>query len=186
MVDIGCGVVEGFSRERTPSPIRSLEPCVLSDSYAQQIFDEGCQPDSGQTGKAGGDVGIVQVADTKSVMPIEAADVVVRSMNDFGDGSICKNFFEGSNVIKDDRVDDVDFVTGGNLNQAELLGVVEEAVRLGIKGDVSRVEHCLNGSVKLSGLADDFDGKRWRDNHESSILSHKYPYNCLTKATPQH
>ena len=92
-------------------------------------------------------------------MPVEAADVVVRSMNDFDDGSICQNFFEGSNFLQDDRVDDVDFVAGGNLNQAELLGIAEEAVGLGIEGDVSRAEHRLNGNIKLSGLADDFDGK---------------------------
>jgi hypothetical protein len=29
----------------------------------------------------------------------------------------------------------------------------------------------------LGGLADDFDGKRYRDGHESSIASHSYPYN---------
>ena len=59
------------------------------------------KPELGQTGKAGSDVGIIKVADTKSVMPVEAADVVVRAVNDFDDGSICQNFFEGSNLLQD-------------------------------------------------------------------------------------
>ena len=68
-------------------------------------------------------------------MPIEAADVVVRAMNDFLDGIIYQNFFEGSEFLQGYRIDDVDFVAGGDLNEAELLGVVVEAVGLGIKGD---------------------------------------------------
>jgi len=159
MADIGGGVVEGLGGERAPSPVSSLKPLALRDSYAQQIFDEDCQPDPGQTGKAGSDVGIVQVADTKSVMPVEAADVLVRAMNNFDDGSICQDFFEGSDLLQDDRVDDVDFVACGYLNETELLGIVVEAVGLGIESDVWRAEHRLDSSVKLGGLADNFDGK---------------------------
>ena len=68
-------------------------------------------------------------------MSVEAADVVVRAMNDFLDGIIYQNFFEGSELLQGYRIDDVDFVAGGDLNEAELLGVVVEAVGLGIKGD---------------------------------------------------
>ncbi|KKK47264.1 hypothetical protein LCGC14_3156960 [marine sediment metagenome] len=68
-------------------------------------------------------------------MPIEAADVVVRAMNDFLDGIIYQNFFEGSELLQGYRIDDVDFVAGGDLNETELLGVAVEAVGLGIKGD---------------------------------------------------
>ena len=68
-------------------------------------------------------------------MPIEAADVIVRAMNDFLDGIIYQNFFEGSEILQGYRIDDVDFVAGGNLNKAELLGVVVEAVGLGVQGD---------------------------------------------------
>ncbi len=71
----------------------------------------------------------------KSTMPIEAADVIVRPMNDFLDGIIYQNVSERSEVIKRYRIDDIDFVAGGDLNEAELLGVVVEAVGLGIKGD---------------------------------------------------
>jgi len=73
--------------------------------------------------------------DVKSIMPIEAADVIVSPMNDFPDGIIYHNVSERSEVIKRYRVDDVDLVAGGDLNEAELLGVVVEAVRLGIKSD---------------------------------------------------
>ena len=68
-------------------------------------------------------------------MLIEAADVIVRAMNDFLDGIIYQNCFEGSEIIKGYRIDDVDSVAGGDLNEADLLGVVVEAVGLGIKGD---------------------------------------------------
>ncbi len=159
IADISSGVVKGLGGERAPPPVSSLEPLALRDSYSQQVFDDGCQPDPGQTGKAGSNVGIVQVADTKSAVPVEAPDVVVRAMNDFDDRSMCQDFSEGTDLLKDDRVDDVYFVEGSNLNQAELLGIPVEAVGLGIKGDISRVDHRLNGSVKLGGLVDYFDGK---------------------------
>ena len=68
-------------------------------------------------------------------MLIKAADVIVRAMNDFLDGIIYQNFFEGSKLFQGYRIDDVDFVAGGDLNEAELLGVVVEAIGLGIKGD---------------------------------------------------
>ena len=91
-------------------------------------------------------------------MPVEAADVVVRAVNDFGDG-IVHDFFEGGNLIQDDGVDDIHHVTGGNLNKAKLLGIVVKTVGLGIESDVLRTEHCLDSNVKLGGLADNFDGK---------------------------
>ena len=68
-------------------------------------------------------------------MLIEAADVIVRAMNDFLDGDICQNISEWSDVIKRYRIDDIDFVTRGDLNEAELLGVMVEAVRFCIQGD---------------------------------------------------
>ena len=71
----------------------------------------------------------------KSTMPVKTADIVVGAMNDFLDGNICQNVSEGSEVIKRYRIDDVDFVMRGNLNEAELLGVMVEAVGFCIKGD---------------------------------------------------
>ncbi len=71
----------------------------------------------------------------KSTMPVKATDIIVRGMDDFLDGNICQNVSERSDIIKRYRINDVDFVVGGDLNEAELLGVVVEAVGLGIKGD---------------------------------------------------
>ncbi len=71
----------------------------------------------------------------KSTMPVKTADIVVRAMNDFLDGNICQNVPEGSEVIKRYYIDDVDSVTRGDLNEAELLGVMVEAVGFCIKGD---------------------------------------------------
>ena len=68
----------------------------------------------------------------KSTMPVKTADIVVRGVNDFLDGDICQNVSEGSEVIKRYRIDDVDFVTRGDL---KLLGVMVEAVGFCIKGD---------------------------------------------------
>ena len=68
-------------------------------------------------------------------MPIEATDVIVRAMNNFLDGIIYQNFFEGIERLQGYRIDDVDFVAGSDLNEADLLGVVVEAVGLGIKYD---------------------------------------------------
>jgi hypothetical protein len=64
----------------------------------------------------------------KSIMPVKAADIVVRGMNDFLDGDICQNVSEGSEIIKSYRIDNVDFVARGDLNEAELLRVMVAAV----------------------------------------------------------
>jgi hypothetical protein len=160
MADIRGGVVESLGGEGAPPPVSSLKPLALRDSYAQQVFDESCQPEPDRTGKVGSDAGIVQVADTESAMHVQAADILVRGMNDFDDRSICQDFFERSKILQNDRVDHVDFVGGGDLNQAELLGIIAEAIGLGIEGDDPGAEHRLDSSVKLGGLADDFDGKR--------------------------
>ena len=66
-------------------------------------------------------------------MTVEAADVVVRAMNDFPDGEICQNVSERSEIIERYRIDDIDFVTRGDLNEAELFGVMVAAVGFCIK-----------------------------------------------------
>jgi len=71
----------------------------------------------------------------KSTMPVKTADIIVRGVKDFLDGDTCQNVSEGSEVRKGYRIDDVDFMTRGDLNEAELLGVVVEAVGFCIKGD---------------------------------------------------
>ena len=128
------------------------------DDYTQQVFDKGCQSNPRHAGEASRDGGIVQVADTKSVMSVEAAKVVVRAMNNFLDGIVCQNFFKRIKLLQDYRIDDINSLACGYLNEAELLGIVVEAVGLGINCNVSRAEHRLDSNVELGRLADDFDG----------------------------
>jgi len=128
VADVGSGILKGLGGEGASPPVSSLESFTLINGYAQQISGESCQAKLGNAGETGGDVGIEQVVDMKSTMPIEAADVIVRAMKDFLDGIIYQNFFEGSELLQGYRIDDVDFVAGGDLNEAELLGVVVEAV----------------------------------------------------------
>ena len=71
----------------------------------------------------------------KSRMPVKTTDIVVRGVNDFLDGDICQNVSERGEVMKRYRIDDVDFMKRGDLNEAELLGVMVEAVGFCIKGD---------------------------------------------------
>lgn len=93
-------------------------------------------------------------------MPVKAADIVVRGVNDFLDGDIRKNLSEGSNVRKRYRIYDVDFMARSDLNETELLGVMMEAVRFCIKGNGMRADQLTNGGTELSGLANDLDRKR--------------------------
>ncbi len=71
----------------------------------------------------------------KSIMPIKTAYVIVRTVNNFFYGDICQNVSEGSEIIKRYRIDNVDFVTRGDLNKTELLGVTVEAVGFCIQGN---------------------------------------------------
>ncbi len=135
MADVGSGVLKGLDGERASSPVSPLKSFALINGYAQQISGEGCQAELGNASKTGGDTSIELVMDVEVTMTLEAADVVVRPMKDFLDGIIYQNVSERSEVIKRYRIDDIDFVAGGDLNEAELLGVVVEAVGLGINGD---------------------------------------------------
>ena len=71
----------------------------------------------------------------KSTVPVKAADIVVCGMNDFLDRAICQKVSEGSDVIKSYRIDNIDLMTGSNLNKTELLGVMMEAVGFGVNGN---------------------------------------------------
>ena len=79
--------------------------------------------------------GIVKIADTKSVMPVEAADVVIRAVYYFLDGASCQNLFERREFTERYGIDDVDFTISGDLNQTKLFRVTVAAVGLGIQGD---------------------------------------------------
>ncbi len=68
-------------------------------------------------------------------MPVKAAGVIVRAMDNFLDGIIYQNFIERIEFLQGYRIDDVYFVTRGDLNETELLGVVVEAVRFCINSD---------------------------------------------------
>ena len=68
-------------------------------------------------------------------MPIKAADIVVRRVNDFHDGGIRQKVSKRSNIRKSYRIDDAYFVTRGNLNEAELLGIKVKAVGFRIQSD---------------------------------------------------
>jgi len=54
----------------------------------------------------------------KSGMPVKTADIVVCRVNDFLDGNICQNVSESSEIMKRYRIDDVYFMTSGDLNEA--------------------------------------------------------------------
>jgi len=89
----------------------------------------------GGPGEASGDAGIEYVTDMKFRVPVKTTDIVVCRVNDFLDGNICQNVSERSEIMKRYRIDDVYFMTRGDLNEAELLGVMVEAVRFCIQGD---------------------------------------------------
>jgi hypothetical protein len=59
------------------------------------------------------------------------------------------------------RIDDVDFMTRGDLNETELLGVMVKAVGFCIKSNDMRFDQLTSGGTELSGLTNNLDRKRW-------------------------
>jgi hypothetical protein len=96
----------------------------------------------------------------KSTMPVKTADIVVRGVNDFLDGDICQNVSEWSEVMKRYRIDDVDFVTRGDLNETELLGIMVETVGFCVKGNGMSADQLTSDDTELSGPTNDLDRKR--------------------------
>ena len=94
----------------------------------------------------------------KSAMPVKATNVVVGAMDDFLNRTVYQNFSERSNILQGDRIYDVDFMSSGDLNEAKLLGVVVEAIGLGIESDSRPPGHFLNSDIKMGKLTDNFDG----------------------------
>jgi len=62
-------------------------------------------------------------------MPVKTTHIVVCRVNYFLDGNIFQNVSERSEIMKRYRIDDVYFMMRGDLNEAELLGVMVEAIR---------------------------------------------------------
>jgi hypothetical protein len=58
VMDVRSGIFKGFGRERTPSPVSSLESFALINSDTQQISGKGFQTQLGDAGEASGDAGI--------------------------------------------------------------------------------------------------------------------------------
>ncbi len=71
----------------------------------------------------------------KPIMPVKAADISVRGVNDFPEGNICQDFSEGREVMNRYRINDVDFMTRGNLYEAELFRVVVKTIGFCVKGN---------------------------------------------------
>ena len=94
-------------------------------------------------------------------MPVKTTDIVVCRVNDFLDGNICQNVSERSEIMKRYRIDDVYFMTRGDLNEAELLGVMVEAVRFCIQGDDMCACQLTSEGTELSGLVNDLDWERY-------------------------
>ena len=71
----------------------------------------------------------------KSRMSVKTTDIVVCRVNDLLDGDIRQNVSERSEIIERYRIDDVYLMRRGDLNEAELLGVMVEAVGFRVQGD---------------------------------------------------
>jgi uncharacterized protein YrrD len=97
----------------------------------------------------------------KSRMPVKTTHIVVCRVNYFLDGNISQNVSERSEIMKRYCIDDVYFVMRGDLNEAELLGVMVEAVRFCIQGDDIRAYQLTSGGTELSWPVNDLDWERY-------------------------
>ena len=111
-------------------------------------------------------------------MPVKTTDIVVCRVDDFLDGNVCQNVSERSEIVKRYRIDDVYFVTRGDLNEAQLLGVMVEAVRFCIQSDDVCACQLTSEGTELSGLVNDLDWELyWAGQRaKSSTLCFMYPF----------
>jgi len=59
------------------------------------------------------------------------------------------------------RIDDAHFMTSGDLDEAELLGVMVEAVGFCIQGDDMCAYQLTSEGTELSGFVNDLDWERY-------------------------
>ena len=116
MADVADGVIKGLGGEGTAAPVTTLEPLVLEDGDAEKLRDERRQAHLAHPGEPGGDVRVVEVADTKAVMPVKRPEVVVGAMQDLLDGRIVQDPALGCQLLQSDGIDQVGAPAGRDLD----------------------------------------------------------------------
>jgi hypothetical protein len=130
------GVVDLRGAEGPPRPVGPL--LVLGELDLEVVLDEGAQPDRGIPEELRRDHRVEDVADLRASATLQHVQVVLGGVKDLANPRIREDGLErveGRLGGEGQGVDQVDVRAGAELEQAELVVVVEEAIRLRIHGE---------------------------------------------------
>jgi hypothetical protein len=160
VVRVHRGVNQLLRFQRAAGPVVPLAPFGVH--HAEKRFHQITQPELLETEQLSGNVSVKDVAEGKAVIAVEAEHVIARGVKDLFHGGIRQDWAERSQVTHRQRVEYKRFRISGNLDQADFLEVVIQAVCFNVDGEAEgSVEHCEHG-IEIRGSGNPL---KWRGGH---------------------
>jgi hypothetical protein len=139
--------------QRPPRPVVLL--AALAELDAQLVADQRLQPELGIAEEARRDTRVEHRAEREPELAAQRRHVVVPAVHDLDDRCIGKDWPERCEIADRERIDEPRPDAGsGKLQQADLLGVMVQAVALEIEGDRAAALERRDQLVELLGVTD--------------------------------
>ncbi|GAA1810351.1 hypothetical protein GCM10009771_10300 [Nesterenkonia flava] len=127
---------------------------LLGQANAQQVFDDGAKPDTGQVGHARGDLGVKKAVRVHAQLR-QAGQVLCGSMED--PLGLTQGSLQGQERVEGFGVDQPDARTGSlELNKERALSVAESGSSLRVDGHGARAgSKCVSAAGQAAFSVDD-------------------------------
>ena len=157
MADVLGGVVLLRARERPAGPVAALH--VLGELHAEVAIEERLEAELEAPAEARRGVRIEDRGEVEGVLALEERDVVLGGVQDLLDRGVREERPERGEVAEGERVDQADGPARvGDLEEADLLVIVVEAVGLGVDRERGGAFERAGEVAQLVGRADPADG----------------------------
>ena len=133
---IHLGIGNLLGRERPAAPIRPLVPFVCSDTEFLRQY--GGQPVLPPAKNSRSQHRVKQVDKRVGEIPLQAKDVILGRMEHLLHRRVGRQLSQAVEIWETQRINDIILVQSRDLDQADLLAVCVQAVRLGINRQRTR------------------------------------------------
>ena len=164
-VRVQARVVHLLRAQRPLAPVGALHRLVQLD--AEALVQDAGQPGVLDPQRRRRHARVEQRREPEAVVPLEDQDVVLPVVEDLDPLRIGEHLPQGADVDLRQRIEQVVDPSRGELDQADLLAVVEEGVRLGVDRDLAlplqRLQQSLQAQLVLDqGRGGQIGGHAWR------------------------
>jgi hypothetical protein len=124
------------------------------------MLDQCGQPDGGIAEQLGAHHGVEEVRERKAAVALEDEEIVLGRVEEDADPGRCEDRSQGRELrgsAQGQGIDEPCVIARGDLNQAGLVEVVVEAVRLGVEGDHVLLQQVLGQRFEVLRPGDDVE-----------------------------